>query len=100
MTRDSVPLPLETDRKTSRKLTALTGLFPFILPYRGLIAAAMFALMLTAAVSLVLPLAVRRVVDNFNMNKRFIIVGVALGIIVVLAVIIGSPAIGGFDAMR
>jgi len=39
-------------------------------------------------------------VDNFDMNKRFVIVGVALGIIVILAVIIGSPAIGGFDAMR
>jgi hypothetical protein len=39
-------------------------------------------------------------VNNFGMNKRFIIVGVALGIVVVLAVIIGSPAIGGFDAMR
>jgi len=38
--------------------------------------------------------------NNFDMNKRFIIVGVALGIVVVLAVIIGSPAIGGFDAMR
>ncbi len=36
----------------------------------------------------------------FNMNKRFIIVGIVLGIIVTLAVIIGSPAIGGFDAMR
>ena len=34
------------------------------------------------------------------MNKRFVIVGVALGIIVALAVIIGSPAIGGFDSMR
>jgi len=34
------------------------------------------------------------------MNKRFIIAGIALGIIVVLAVIIGSPAIGGFDSMR
>jgi len=39
-------------------------------------------------------------VDDFDMNKRFIIVGIALGIVVVLAVIIGSPAIGGFDAMR
>jgi hypothetical protein len=39
-------------------------------------------------------------VGNFDMNKRFIIVGIVLGIIVVLAVIIGSPAIGGFDAMR
>jgi len=34
------------------------------------------------------------------MNKRFLIVGVFLGILVTLAVIIGSPAIGGFDAMR
>ena len=34
------------------------------------------------------------------MNKRFIIVGVTLGIIVTIAVIVGSPALGGFDAMR
>jgi len=36
----------------------------------------------------------------FNMNKRFIIVGIVLGIAITLAVIIGSPALGGFDAMR
>jgi len=40
------------------------------------------------------------VVTDFDMNKRFVIVGVALGIMVVIAVILGSPAIGGFDAMR
>ena len=34
------------------------------------------------------------------MNKRFIIVGVVLGIVIAIAVIIGSPALGGFDAMR
>jgi len=34
------------------------------------------------------------------MNKRFIIVGVVLGIVVTLAVIIGSPALGGFDSLR
>jgi len=34
------------------------------------------------------------------MNKRFIIVGVVLGIMVTLAVIIGSPALGGFDSLR
>ncbi len=34
------------------------------------------------------------------MNTRFIIVGVTLGIVVTLAVIIGSPALGGFDVMR
>jgi len=36
----------------------------------------------------------------FDMNKRFIIVGIVLGIAVTLAVLIGSPALGGFDAMR
>jgi hypothetical protein len=34
------------------------------------------------------------------MNKRVIIVAVVLGVIVAFAVIIGSPAIGGFDALR
>ena len=38
--------------------------------------------------------------STFHMNKRFIIVGVVLAIVVTLAVIIGSPAIGGFDSMR
>lgn len=34
------------------------------------------------------------------MNKRFVMVGIVLGIIVTFAVIVGSPALGGFDAMR
>ena len=36
----------------------------------------------------------------FIMNKRFVAVGVLLGIIVTFAVIIGSPALGGFDTLR
>lgn len=40
------------------------------------------------------------VIPNFGMNKRFIVVGVVLGLIVVAAVLIGSPMFGGFDAMR
>jgi hypothetical protein len=34
------------------------------------------------------------------MNKRFVIVGIVLGIIVAFSIFIGSPAIGGFDAFR
>jgi len=34
------------------------------------------------------------------MNKRFVIVGLVLGIVITLAIIIGSPALGGFDSMR
>ncbi len=38
--------------------------------------------------------------EILDMNKRFVAVGVLLGIIVTLAVIIGSPALGGFDTLR
>jgi hypothetical protein len=34
------------------------------------------------------------------LNKRIVIVGVVLGIIVTIAVIVGSPAFLGFDSMR
>ena len=54
------------DRPKSKEVGALRGLAPFLWPYRGLLILAGMALVLTAAVSLVLPLAVRRVVDGFN----------------------------------
>ena len=34
------------------------------------------------------------------MNMRFVIVGVGLGLAITVAVIIGSPALGGFDVGR
>ena len=54
------------ERAKSRRLGALSALAPFLAPYKGLLVAAALALMATAAISLTLPLAVRRVVDNFN----------------------------------
>ena len=54
------------ERAPSKKVGALRGLVPFLRPYRRLLAFALVALVLTATVSLILPLAVRRVVDNFN----------------------------------
>jgi ATP-binding cassette, subfamily B, bacterial len=60
------PRQAEQDRPTSKRIGALAALWPFMRPYRGMIALAAFALTLTAMVSLVLPLAVRRVVDNFE----------------------------------
>lgn len=54
------------DRPATKEIGALRGLWPFLKPYRGLIAAACAALVLTAVVSLVMPLAVRRVVDNYE----------------------------------
>ena len=54
------------ERETSRKIGVLRALWPFMRPYKTLIAGAGGALVLTSAVSLTLPLAVRRVVDNFR----------------------------------
>ncbi|MDC1320041.1 ABC transporter transmembrane domain-containing protein [bacterium] len=54
------------EREKSNKISGLSALWPFMLPYRLLMAAAIFALVLTAMISLALPLAVRRVIDNFG----------------------------------
>ncbi|MGR3651082.1 MAG: ABC transporter transmembrane domain-containing protein [Roseovarius sp.] len=54
------------DREKSKRVRALAELWPFLRPYRTLLAAAVSALVLTAAVALMLPMAVRRVVDNFG----------------------------------
>jgi ATP-binding cassette subfamily B protein len=56
----------EQEREKSKRLGALGHLWPFMRPYRKLMGAAILALVLTACVSLILPMAVRRVVDNFG----------------------------------
>jgi ATP-binding cassette, subfamily B, bacterial len=57
------------DRPKSKQVGALRGLVPFMRPYRKIAALAVMALVLTAGVSLILPLAVRRVVDGFNTSN-------------------------------
>jgi len=77
------------ERAASKKVGALSGLLPFMAPYRGLVIAAGAALVLTAAVSLMLPIAVRRVVDGFAANNAALLdqyFAAALGIAAALAV--------------
>ncbi len=76
------------DRPKSRRVGALRGLMPFIRPYRGMVALAGLALVLTSTVSLILPMAVRRVVDGFNVQDTAILdqyFGAALGFAGLLA---------------
>jgi ATP-binding cassette subfamily B protein len=56
-------------REGSKQIRSLGALTPFFRPYRGLLLAAVGALVATAAISLVLPLAVRRVVDGFDTGE-------------------------------
>ena len=76
------------ERAPSRKVGALWGLVPFLRPYRGLLTLAALALVLTASVSLMLPIAVRRVVDGFNADNASLLdqyFTAALGIAALLA---------------
>ncbi len=66
MARNAATTAEMRDRDPSKRIGALAALAPFLKPYKGLMAAAAAALFLTAAVSLTLPLAVRRVIDNFG----------------------------------
>jgi ATP-binding cassette subfamily B protein len=56
----------DQDRARSKKISHLGGLWPFLKPHRIMMMASWCALVLTASVSLILPLAVRRVVDTFS----------------------------------
>ncbi|MEM8787485.1 MAG: ABC transporter transmembrane domain-containing protein [Pseudomonadota bacterium] len=66
MARQPVAASEREDRARSKRVRALAGLMPFLLPYRGMIALALLTLTVTAGLSLSLPLAVRRVVDGFD----------------------------------
>ena len=77
------------DRPRGRRIGTLGALVPFLRPYRRQAAAALVALVLTSGISLLLPLAVRRVIDNFDdgaglLDRYFgaallIVAGLALG---------------------
>jgi len=51
-------------REKSKNLAPLRALKPFVIPYRGMIAAAGLALVVAAAATLALPIAVRGVIDH------------------------------------
>lgn len=76
------------ERAGSKQIGALAALWPFMRPYGWMIALAGTALVITAMMSLVLPLAVRRVVDNFETADPTLLDGyftAALGIAAILA---------------
>ncbi|MBM2577400.1 ATP-binding cassette domain-containing protein [Jannaschia sp. Os4] len=79
----------EQDREGSKEVGNLTRLIPFFRPYLPWVVAALAALVLTAVVSLILPLAVRRVVDGFDTGAEALLdgyFGAALAIAGALAI--------------
>lgn len=83
------PRTAEQDRERSKQISALKALWPFLRPYGWMIALAGTALVITACMSLILPVAVRRVVDNFETADPSLLdgyFGAALGLAGLLAV--------------
>ena len=80
----------KTQQSTSgAKISRLGDLLPFMRPYSGLLFAAAVALVLTAGLSLTLPIAVRRVIDNFSNSETGLLdtyFAAALGIAGLLAI--------------
>jgi ATP-binding cassette subfamily B protein len=77
------------DRAASRKVGTLGDLWPFLAPYKALIFGAGAALVLTAATSLSLPIAVRRVVDYFRVEDdglldRYFLAALAIAAVLAL----------------
>lgn len=76
----------EHQRESSKRVGALGSLFPFFLPYRLYVILAGIALVITASVSLVLPVAARRVVDGFEEGALALLDGYFLAAIGIAAV--------------
>ena len=64
---------LDIERPKSRRIGTLKGLLPFLLPYRGTILGVAAALLTAAAFTLVLPIALRRVIDGFSVENAALI---------------------------
>ena len=77
------------DREKSKDVSSLRGLAPFFAPYKAMTFAALAMLTFTASISLVMPLAVRQVVDGFNnddvaiMDRYFILAIVVAGLLAI-----------------
>ena len=86
--------PLDAPSRPKAHLSALAPLIPYALAYKGRIAAALAALMAASAATLVVPLAVRRVVDfGFSEEGRHLIDAYFGVLVLVVAVLATSSAL-------
>jgi len=74
------------DRASSKQVGVLRALVPYFAPYKLLVVIALIALTITASVSLVLPLAARRVIDGFAVGDVALLNRYFLGAIIVAAI--------------
>lgn len=93
MTQKGVPGQLDpTKREKSATVGPLRGLMPYLRPYRGTIICVILSLLAAAALTLSLPLALRRVIDGFAASDYGLIdqyFGAFIGVSAALAIATG-----------
>jgi ATP-binding cassette subfamily B protein len=87
------PYQAEQERPKSRQIGALAALWPFVVPYKAVLVLALVALTLTAMLSLVLPLAARRVVDGFGIADGLLLDRYFLAALVIAAMLAAGTAL-------
>jgi len=75
-------------RAGAAQLTPLRNLIPYVLRYRGMVAAALFFLAVAAAMTLALPLAVRRMIDHGFSNSDPTFIANYFSMLVVIAAVL------------
>ncbi|ECI7685972.1 ABC transporter, partial [Salmonella enterica subsp. enterica] len=76
------------DQRRRRSLKPLRRLAPYVLRYRGMVAAALVSLMLAALTTLTLPLAVRRMIDHGFSSPDSTFIANYFGMLVVIAAVL------------
>ena len=84
--------PKLENRPNSKRVGALRALWPFVRPYQVQLMIALIALAATSAISLILPIAVRRVVDNFDDGAGLLDKYFTAALIIVALLAVGTAA--------
>lgn len=88
--------PEAEERASSKNLTAIRGLLPFVFKYKGRLAIVMFMLTLAAGVTLAMPYGVRLLIDNGFTDEMGSSVDKYFGFFLALATLLAISSAGRF----
>lgn len=82
----------EAESKRSRSISPLRKIFPYVKNYPGLITGAIIFLVLAASTTLVLPLAVRRMIDNGFSAENSAFIDTYFSFLIVIAIVLATAS--------
>ena len=86
----------QSQEKTRRSLRPLAQIFPYLLRHPGRVVAALCFLLLAAATTLTLPLAVRRMIDHGFSQKDTLFIDQYFAMLVAIAAVLAVASAGRY----